>query len=295
MSAYKKLNKQDAFITPYTAHKEWAFNSHDFTESGIDIFHAISGSDFFEPAQEATTGFISTQYKRLSYESVRHLYYSLQETGTAGSGSFVNYEQTTLYASSSRELPISASILSIPRSIIGNRIKPGTLTIVEGDDQNYVTPEFVSQSYVEYRELAFNAFDDGEGNLLQYSGSGTKKVGDVIYPHGLVVFTDEDFINTTTQGTVLYTLSLKNDVDIFTHQYRCRVRESDMNHTYNPTALSGSDGLKAANVTGSCFKPYVTTVGLYNDAHELVAVGKLGQPVPMSETTDTTFVINLDI
>ena len=295
MSAYKKLNKQDAFITPYTAHKEWAFNSHDFTESGIDIFHAVSGSDLFIPSQEQTTGFISTQYKRMSYDSVRHLYYSLQETGTVGSGSFDNFDQTTLLLSSSRDLPVSASIISIPRSIIGNAIKPGSLTIVEGVAGNYVSASYVSQSYIQQREVGFNAFDDGDGNLLQYSGSGTKKVGDVIYPHGMVILTDEDFVDTTIQGVVQYTLSLKNDVDIFTHQYRCRVKESDLNHTFNPTALSGSNGIKSANVTGSCFQPYITTIGLYNDAHELVAVGKLGQPVPKSAVADMTFVVNFDI
>jgi len=40
--------------------------------------------------------------------------------------------------------------------------------------------------------------------------------------------------------------------------------------------------------------PYVTTVGLYNDDNELLMVGKLGQPVRMSDETDTTFVIRYD-
>ena len=46
--------------------------------------------------------------------------------------------------------------------------------------------------------------------------------------------------------------------------------------------------------TGSYFSPYVTTIGLYNEAYQLVAVGKLAQAIPISLYTDTTFVINFD-
>jgi len=48
-------------------------------------------------------------------------------------------------------------------------------------------------------------------------------------------------------------------------------------------------------VTSSFFSPYVTTVGLYNNNQELLAVGKLAQPLPTSQTTDTTILINLDL
>ena len=46
--------------------------------------------------------------------------------------------------------------------------------------------------------------------------------------------------------------------------------------------------------TGSYFRPYVTTVGLYNEDRELLVVGKLGQPIRMSDETDTTIVLRWD-
>ena len=46
--------------------------------------------------------------------------------------------------------------------------------------------------------------------------------------------------------------------------------------------------------TGSYFSPYVTTVGLYNESNDLVCVGKLARPLPISLYTDTTFMINFD-
>jgi hypothetical protein len=35
-------------------------------------------------------------------------------------------------------------------------------------------------------------------------------------------------------------------------------------------------------------------IGLYNDNKELLAVAKLSQPLPVSPTTDTTILINID-
>jgi len=46
--------------------------------------------------------------------------------------------------------------------------------------------------------------------------------------------------------------------------------------------------------TGSYFSPYVTQIGLYNEANQLVVVGKLSNALPISLHTDTTFVINFD-
>jgi hypothetical protein len=47
--------------------------------------------------------------------------------------------------------------------------------------------------------------------------------------------------------------------------------------------------------TGSYFNPYITTVGLYNNNQELLAVAKLAQPIPISDVTDTNIIINLDL
>ena len=51
----------------------------------------------------------------------------------------------------------------------------------------------------------------------------------------------------------------------------------------------------ATFATGSLFKPFVTTIGLYNENRELLVVGKLGSPIRMSDETDTTFVLRWDV
>jgi hypothetical protein len=81
---------------------------------------------------------------------------------------------------------------------------------------------------------------------------------------------------------------------IFETQYKCTIRENEFNFSLNPSLISGSEGQVYGFVTGSIFTPYITTIGLYNDQQELLAVAKLSQPLNSSDTTDTSILINMD-
>ncbi len=48
-------------------------------------------------------------------------------------------------------------------------------------------------------------------------------------------------------------------------------------------------------VTGSDFKPYFTTIGLYNDAGELLAIGKMGSATQVRNDVDITVKVRFDI
>ena len=93
-----------------------------------------------------------------------------------------------------------------------------------------------------------------------------------------------------------FTVSFKNEHTIYENEVRCLVKESDYNLTYNPTLLSGSytSGSVKDFATGSDFYTYATSLGLYNDDNELIAVAKFGKPIMMSPDTDMTFVVKYD-
>ena len=44
----------------------------------------------------------------------------------------------------------------------------------------------------------------------------------------------------------------------------------------------------------SKFRPYVTTIGLYNDENELVAVAKMSQPLSKDFTKEALIKVKLD-
>jgi len=92
-----------------------------------------------------------------------------------------------------------------------------------------------------------------------------------------------------------YTVGLTSEITIYQNEVRCLVNENDFNYTLNPSAnKAGTTGSYIDAVTGSDFHPYFTTVGLYNDADELLLVGKMSRPYPVPPNTDMTIVVRWD-
>lgn len=92
-----------------------------------------------------------------------------------------------------------------------------------------------------------------------------------------------------------FQMSFCAETTIYQNEYRCHVNENDFNYTLNPSALdSGSQGLYISAITGSDFRPYATTIGLYNERGELLVVGKFPTPIPIPTNTDITFVVRWD-
>ena len=73
-----------------------------------------------------------------------------------------------------------------------------------------------------------------------------------------------------------------------------RVRNSEMNYSENPSFISGSTG----EVINSYFiqnpQVYPTTIGMYNDANELLAVAKLSRPIQKDFTKEALIRVKLD-
>jgi len=73
-----------------------------------------------------------------------------------------------------------------------------------------------------------------------------------------------------------------------------RVRNSEFNYTANPSFISGSTG--DIIYTDFINNPvtYVTTVGMYNDNNELLAVAKLSKPLQKDFTKEALVRVKLD-
>lgn len=90
------------------------------------------------------------------------------------------------------------------------------------------------------------------------------------------------------------TCSFSSSYTIYETQFKCTIGADEFNYSTNPTLISGSEGELYDFATGSYFSPYVTTIGLYDDAYNLLAVAKLSKPLPTSQTTDTIILVNFD-
>jgi hypothetical protein len=63
--------------------------------------------------------------------------------------------------------------------------------------------------------------------------------------------------------------------------YYCHTTSSDCNYTNNPSIIDTNGNIFTQSLVDNP-TTYITTVGLYNDKHDLVAVAKLSKPIQKS-------------
>tara|TARA_R110002012_G_scaffold235633_1_gene409411 strand:- start:1169 stop:2866 length:1698 start_codon:yes stop_codon:yes gene_type:complete len=127
------------------------------------------------------------------------------------------------------------------------------------------------------------------GGVLQ-----TNRVGNVFNKQGLIVISSPDY-RYNELITTNYTASYKSTVKLYEHSILARVDENDFNVSQNPSILTDNNMNIQSWATGSDFVPYITTIGLYNDVGQLLAIGKLGQPVKNRNDIDMNFLISIDL
>lgn len=282
MGYLKTLTSNDVIVTPFTVNK---------TFSGTEYYSYFTGSNSNYPLVGGSEG---TASSALVFNSIKQLYYGNYIFGSNGlisnaatasfntDGTITGPAYTTNYINS---LPNTTGslryyvtngkigVVSIPSKYYGNYIQPNSLQII------------ISASSIpsgSYR-------DDGEGNII----SSSTYAGNIIYEDGILIFTGTGSGVGTTFSVP--NIEFQSSITLYETQYKCTIRANEYNYSLNPSLLkSGSTDTYKDFITGSNFSPYVTTVGLYNENQELIAVGKLAQPLPTSQTTDTTILINID-
>ena len=199
--AYKKLNPSDIKSVPYVANKQYEFDSSSYLDNGIQTYIGeyipITTDQPFDSVNDNLT--TDGNYRRLIYESVRHLYYqnyltksSLdQETESEAliypknvgqfwhSSSYDNFLQNTMVSGSFvqnyRSFPyfesieynfdnVSSSLYGTAIYFIENAAKVRVISIPKDQYGNGINPHTF--------ELSGSNFiirDDGEGNLFDYT------------------------------------------------------------------------------------------------------------------------------
>lgn len=226
----------------------------------------------------------------INFRTIRQLYYQNYLTGSLKhSASYWNSnEQSTACQGSAEyenryfptESTATIKYIAIPSITFGEQISRSSLSFIASNLAS--TPL---------------CFDDGNGNIVD---NAQNHYGNVIYSQGLIIITKQDCVDPSdnpvaTKDVDITPVSFLAETTIYQNEYRCRISENDFNCTQNPSANKiGTTGSYIDNITGSDFKPYATCIGLYNDRDELLVVGKLSTPYPISPNTDMTFVVRYD-
>ena len=86
----------------------------------------------------------------------------------------------------------------------------------------------------------------------------------------------------------------RNEEDVTSTHYFVRVRNQEFNYSNNPTFTSGSNGSFRFSTMKDDPRVYITSVGLYDDANQLLAVAKLSKPILKSFAKELLVKVKLD-
>lgn len=290
MKTFSAIKSSDHTIEKYSVSADltWELQSSSY---GIEIIYPedspqLSGSIVINRANvhnnenvNADTG--TREY--VLYRSIKHLFYD-----------------TSLILSASN-VPDHSFVVSIGQNFYGDRIKPGTFEIWNNSLENVIS-------------------DNSQG-VLHVNGV---PVGHIFYDKGIAVVrhnTGSAVLSITTSGLQLVNgdtirLDYDSDTEFEQHEVNVRIKPHEFNFSpFNPTikyiysstgSITGSfDELNIPQTASNAWtirslmgseviKPYITTIGLYNEQYELLAVAKLANPIQRTFSTEQIFIIRFD-
>ena len=295
----KEIPKSDVITRPMKVYKEWTLDENDI--------YPIFGTNGANTLIDIDTDAKSHSYnKKVIYASIKSQFYTNPSTASI----ITEVGRRKSYASTDeRVLENEIAVFSIPQIYYGEGIKVGTVVL-------------------EDEQLVRTYTDDGYSNLID-SGSNIK--GNIFYDRGLIVVA-KDIVSGSVLSQ--FTLNFRSTKTIFENEVFIPVLESEFNYSQNPSAVyedggrlythimqrpgstkigdlvtssfydAGIKWVKGAfneyeassslDQTGSFLAPMITTIALYDNELNMVAVAKLPQPIKSLPDYPVNFIIRFD-
>jgi hypothetical protein len=315
----KRIPKSDISIRPFKAYKEW-----DKASAGVTLLEAVDGDYTSNDANTITTGLLSgSVYNKYSvFGQLRAQFYNGKESDPFYRlGSKTNiYDETN----PERFLSGSAKVISIPQNCIGDGIKRGSVLL--NDSGTYYIDDKYSNLVLSGSNNRIGNVFYNQGLIVITSGSNSKLTGawdieykstETIYEHEYLLIVNEDEFNVSQNPTAVievgretqrYITSDGKTMSVITNTGVKYIRKKSilengdiLDYRYtssvNQNVFAGFEHYElssSVDSTGSFLAPFITTIGLYDDNCDLVAVAKLPQPIKSEPDIPVNFIIRFD-
>jgi hypothetical protein len=142
----------------------------------------------------------------------------------------------------------------------------------------------------------YGKFYPNNGIIVLNPTALTSTVGSSITPVTTAAPTTETYnhrllLNSIKLGAEF---QLRRTEKVSTQHFFVRATNREFNFSNNPTFVSGSDGSFREPSFEDEPRTFITSIGLYNDANELVAVAKTSQPIAKSFDKEVLVKVKLD-
>lgn len=205
-------------------------------------------------------------------------------------------------------------VVPFSRLLAKDEIKKGSFVITLGTSTTYATPFTTTSSIGDYQATSsyYANSPAGEYGLLFATGT-SEPVGHIYYQAGVAILTASVFstnfsgssnisetfasasINTVSDNfrRRIQNIQFNNTTELNSTIYFCRANHTEFNYSSNPTYVSSSQ-IVVKQLASSSPLAYITTVGLYDDSNQLVAVAKVSEPLRKDPSTELTVRVRLD-
>jgi hypothetical protein len=282
--------------------------------------HALgSGSDSQGQLNDSPSKAVYSQYKQLLLNPTDTRF------TTAGSGStdyvyVINFKRNRLKErldAGNWELPLRVISGSRPTNATGSVAVSGSRIVTLIDDSsvssatvgdsgkiynivsgsinsgvfNSAAPVYYGLAYPDYGTLILDGkMLDQQLNFQTNTGSSSEGSNHFALFHS--ISGSSFFTNPSTSDP--YGFLARNSEKVTSTHYFVRVKNAEYNFSNNPSYVSGSVGQIAQSTFIGDPKTYITTVGLYNERQELLAVAKLSKPLLKSFQREALIRVKLD-
>lgn len=274
---FKNIPKSDINVNPFKVYKEWSLDENDLTPY---FGEEVTGSHFDADTDEKSNGV----YKRILFDSIKSQFYLNPATGSILTEVGLRESYTS---TDERDIETEIAVLSVPQEYYGEGMKVGSVVLNNG---------------------GVVLTDDGYSNLRNTSN---EIKGNVFYDRGLVVLT-KDINPASTLSN--FQLDFRSTMTIYENEVFLQVGESEFNISQNPSAhvngfiknipssidsniiakFSDFEFSSSVDPTGSYLAPFITTIGLYDDTNNMVAVAKLPRPIKSLPDYPVNFIVRFD-
>ena len=233
-------------------------------------------------------------------------------TSTPLSAAFRNISNYFFSSSAANRIPVAQNnvattgisrVITIGRTTVDDSILSGTLT---------ATFSFGTQAnkiIIDNPEKSISGAVGRKGTLIEKADT-TNIVGTIFYDTGTMVFHGGDYSRETNfltdsssgftfgPGATAGNVAINNVSFISLNMLKrsvffTRAFNQEFNYSNNPTAIANASlGSISSNLTGNP-TTFITTVGLYNNNNDLLAVAKTAPPVKKDFDTEKTFAVRL--
>jgi hypothetical protein len=277
VTAFKSLAPSEYTITPFAATAPFSYTYVSGSSANSNDVRILYGVKYVTSSVLRSP---NDQYDL--FDSVVQTFYSP-----------IPYTQYGIQSSSYHPSG-SVFVISIAQDVFGEEIKPGSVSVRVGTSASY---------------------DDQKGNMFISQSGGVSFIGKIFYDKGIILLNPTSSIvsgGLTSNGICIVSgtnvqVNFTSSITLHEHAIRVRINPTDFNFAvYNPSVervfYTGSSNTPLQSMTSRSMEPsnttylapYVTTIGLFNANNEMVAIGKLSNPIQRTFDSIQTFVVKFD-